>query len=150
VTTDERLAGRRALLERAGLHVVRDAAELDVPDPMEAWAQVVGGRVVPATTIAAASVSSLEDVNRAWAELARAAQVIGESGEFFIAVAGVGSATLPWAHVRTDGEARMAQVLGLVPGEPEFVAMATTGTTICAVTTEEDEYWIIVSELRPR
>jgi hypothetical protein len=40
---------------------------------------------------------------------------------------------------------RLAQRLGSVEGEPEFVAMSLDGRVSCGVTTEEYEVWILTA-----
>ncbi|MFE1958556.1 hypothetical protein [Streptomyces sp. NPDC059479] len=131
------------LLRRAGLEVVGDWGIEEVLPPRAAWRPVVSGGAKPTVAVREDLPDLVAELNAQWHRLAVGNGIIGEDGVFLIDVAGhwTGCAPRRWTRVRLTGQWDLAGVLGARPGQPEFVTLATDGSTLIGVTTEEDEVW---------
>jgi hypothetical protein len=134
------------LLTRAGLALVDDRPLQAALSPAGVWRQVARADVRPEIIINLDADGALLRVNEEWNHALDRLQIPSEDGSFLIHVAGHGSFAFPWKRVRISGVPRLAEELGSVRREPEFVTMAEDGHAICAVTTEEDGVWIICQE----
>lgn len=140
------LEARSSLLESAGLEVLDSAWSGEAPEPMKAWRPIISGRAKPAARIRVLEANGhLPEVQDQWVRLCGENGLFGDQGDFLISVAGAGAANAPWARVRRTSSMRLAQWLGSVEGEPEFVAMSLDGRVSCGVTTEEYEVWIVTA-----
>ncbi|WP_046497487.1 hypothetical protein [Streptomyces odonnellii] len=131
------------LLRRAGLEVVGDRRTEQVLPPRAAWRSVVSGDAKPTMAVREDLPGLIAELNAQWHRLAAGKGIIGEDGVFLIDVAGhwTGCAPRRWTRVRLTGQWDLAGVLGERPGQPEFITLATDGSTLLGVTTEEDEVW---------
>jgi hypothetical protein len=142
------LEDRERLLREAGLSVLDGAWTGKVPNPWAAWRLIIGGDVIPAARITdGEDHAHLHEVESEWERIAESAALFGGGGEFLISVSGVGSVDAPWALVRREPRMRLAHVLAPYPGEPEFVAMSVDGRSVCGVTTEEHDVWIVQADI---
>ncbi|MBK3574608.1 hypothetical protein JHN63_12440 [Streptomyces sp. MBT65] len=140
------LEARRSLLEAAGLTVLDSAWAGEAPEPMKAWRPIIRGGATPDVRIhALAENLHFSEVQDQWVRLSEEIGIFGDQGDFLISVAGAGAANAPWARVQRTSSMRLAQQLGSVDGEPEFVAMSLDGRVSCGVTTEEYEVWILTA-----
>ena len=143
------LDARRLLLQEAGLDVVDQAWSGALPGPMSAWKRVIGGDVRPTGVVRTSDrVDFRSDVESKWERLARRAGILGGSGGFLISIAGVGAVEAPWALVRETAQLDLAGKLSVGRESPEFVAMSLDGESVCGVTGEEDEIWIVLRSLK--
>jgi hypothetical protein len=141
------LEDRERLLREAGLSVPDGAWTGDVPSPWAAWRLIIRGDAVPAARIAYGNDHAhLDEVESEWERIAESTALFGGDGEFLISVSG-GSLDAPWALVRREPRMRLAHVLALYPGDPEFVAMSVDGRSVCGVTTEEYDVWIVQADI---
>ncbi|MEU9335000.1 hypothetical protein AB0D49_17800 [Streptomyces sp. NPDC048290] len=139
---------RRSLLESAGLLVVQDVWRGEAPEPMEVWRPIVSGEAEPAVRVHVLEANGhLSEVQKQWVRLSDEMGLFGKQGDFLISVAGVGAVSAPWAHVRRTNSMQLAQRLGFVRGEPEFVALSLDGRVSCGVTTEEYEVWVLAKSI---
>ncbi|WP_344632908.1 hypothetical protein [Streptomyces glaucosporus] len=90
---------------------------------------------------------AMDEVDRQWLARAERESLFAEDGSFLVSVAGPGALD-GWVSVRWPGSARMASALFHDEGSPEFVAMSADGRVLCAVTTEEYDFWIVVHVFR--
>ncbi len=130
-----------ALLQRAGLEVVEDRRIEEVMPPRAAWRPAVPGGAKPTVAVRNDLPDLIAELNAQWHRLAAGNGIIGEDSVFLINVAGhwTGCAPRRWTRVRLTGRWDLATVLGERPEQPEFVTLATDGSTLVGVTTEEDE-----------
>jgi hypothetical protein len=113
---------------------------------MKAWRPIISGGAKPAVRIRTLEANGyLPEVQDQWVRLSEEIGIFGDQDDFLISVAGAGAANAPWARVQRTGAMRLAQRLGSVDGEPEFVAMSLDGRVACGVTTEEYEVWIVTA-----
>lgn len=131
--------GRR--VRDAGLEMLGYAGNVQIPGPHRAWSIVSRGDVIPAATLAPTSTTN--ERHAQWLRGAQAEDIISGNGEFLLSVGGL--AALPWAHVRLSQPACLGDFPE--PGEPSFIAADLTGRRLCAVTTEEHAFWIILAHV---
>ncbi|MEW2499764.1 hypothetical protein AB0878_04680 [Amycolatopsis sp. NPDC047767] len=148
--TDSSAAEQRrdAMLRASGLVVVKTSTLADGPQPRDAWRPVISGHAVPTATVAFGSGEDyVSEVDRKWESIAEDRGIFGNDGEFLISVGGGGLGILAWAQVRRVGSVSLARNLDVGPEEPEFVAMSLDGRTVCGVTAEEYDMWIVAVDL---
>ncbi|MEV7365432.1 PE-PGRS family protein [Streptomyces sp. NPDC091299] len=131
------------LLQRAGLEVVGDGQIEEVLPPRAAWRSVISGDAKPTAAVQGDLPDLGAELNAQWHRLATDNGIISEDGAFLIDVAGhwTGCAPRRWTRVRLTDQWDLAGVLGERPGQPECITLATNGSTLLGVTTEEDEVW---------
>ncbi|MFJ4775343.1 hypothetical protein [Streptomyces sp. NPDC088762] len=137
--TGEQSAGAPApQLAKAGLEAVAGHAGEEVPSYARAFKAVVNVEVKPVATVPRTAPGALQEADRLWREHARAAGVIDGEGCFLVR-----GADRDWVRVR--GTAHTALSAALVPGAGSMViAMSPDGRRLCALTEEDDDYWIVV------
>ncbi|MEV0278770.1 PE-PGRS family protein [Streptomyces sp. NPDC050610] len=136
------------LLRRAGLEVVGDGRVEEVLPPRAAWRPVASVDAEPAVAVRWDLPGLVAELNAQWHRLAVHNGIIGDDGVFLIDVAGdwTGGAPRRWTRVRLTGRWDLAGVLGERPGQPEFVALSTDGSTLLGATTEEYEVWLVTQD----
>ncbi|WP_344026366.1 hypothetical protein [Streptomyces luteireticuli] len=97
----------------------------------------------PVATVSQEDPNAMEEVDRQWRFHASTVSLMGADGEFLMSVAGRGSREVGWLPVKWSKDSKLAATLRC-DGDPEFVAMSMDGRFLCAVTTEEYDYWIVV------
>lgn len=129
------------IAERAGLAVLGQEGTSD--EVRAVWRYFASVSAVPAVRISDSDDDPLA-LERSWAWVMTTTELVSPSGEFLLSVSAPGSFDLPWLRVRSDDEVRVRQ-LGLYDGEPDFVATDLDRTVAVAVTSEEDETWVLVA-----
>ncbi|WP_374776202.1 hypothetical protein OG756_28990 [Streptomyces sp. NBC_01310] len=126
------------LRPRAGLEVVAGDVGEAVPSYAQAFQVVVNIEVKPVATVPRRTPGASEEADRLWLEHARTAAVIDDEGCFLVR-----GADRDWVRVRRT--AHTALSAALVPGAGSMViAMSPDGRRLCALTEEDDDYWIVV------
>ncbi|MFA7762648.1 hypothetical protein [Streptomyces sp. NRRL S-448] len=143
--TDDQSAGAPApQLAKAGLEVVAEGVAEGLPSYARAFKAVVNVEVAPRATVARTAPGALEEADRLWLEHARTAAVIDDEGCFLVR-----GADRDWVRVRRT--ALTAFSAALVPGAGSMViAMSPDGRRLCALTEEDDDYWIVVHQFDDR
>ncbi|MEU4174137.1 hypothetical protein [Streptomyces sp. NPDC026589] len=134
-------------LQGCGLEITDTEAPTAAPSVTKAIQMVAGIGIEPTVSIDAAGQDSLEELDRQWHEKTRSALTEPGSGEFFIVPPGSGGSTVGWVSVKDIAPPGLPSRIAAATGTPEFVALSADGTHLCAVTEEEDTYWIIVRSL---
>jgi hypothetical protein len=134
------------LLSACGLVPLGAVHDDRLPSPEWAWHVTAGVRTpTAAVPMSAPDLGSVVDAE--WLRLSRQHHVLDEQDTFLIAL----SRSRPWDKVRLTEHFRLAERLAgdnAPAGHAEFVTMATDGSVICGVTTEEYDVWLVVdSEL---
>ncbi len=131
-------------MEACGLSLV----DRDVPDPlptvMTAIHAVTGIDVKPAERVPDSAPDAATRLDSRWQELASEVGLRDASGEFLVIPSGGGGTSVGWVRVTDLSPRPLPSRVAAVTGSPEFVALSLDGRRLCAVTEEEDEYWIIV------
>ncbi|MFD4342386.1 hypothetical protein ACFWPP_34995 [Streptomyces anulatus] len=118
-----------------------------VPSTTEAIRMVAGVDVEPALTIDTATPDALKQLYLQWHEEAWPVLAGPGSGAFLILPPGGGGAAVGWVPVKDIAPPGLPSRIAAATGSPELVALSADGTHLCAVTEEEDAYWIIVRSL---
>lgn len=131
-------------LAKAGLEVLAQGVAEELPSYARAFKAVVNVEVVPRATVARSAAGAPAEADRLWLEHARAAAVIDGEGRFLVR-----GADRDWVRVRLTP--RTALSAALVPGACSMViAMSPDGRRLCALTEEDDDYWIVVHRFEDR
>ncbi|MEV0486293.1 hypothetical protein AB0I69_37585 [Streptomyces sp. NPDC050508] len=135
-TVDASIVSR---LQNAGLEVISSFAGTEGPSAEQAFQRVVHIDAKPAQRITISAANSALQVNSSWRSQALSAGVISDDGSFLVAV----GLKHPWVQVRLTETTDISALDGAAD-ELLFVARSITGHRVCAATTEEGEYWILV------
>ncbi|MCX4783518.1 hypothetical protein [Streptomyces sp. NBC_01264] len=131
-------------LAKAGLETVAQGIAEGLPSYARAFQVVVNIEVVPLATVPRSAPGALVEADRLWLEHARNAAVIDGEGCFLVQGAG-----RDWVRVRRTS--RTALSAALAPGAGSMViAMSPDGRRLCALTEEDDDYWIVVHRFEDR
>ncbi|MFJ7159045.1 hypothetical protein ACIQUQ_29435 [Streptomyces sp. NPDC101118] len=119
-----------------------EAVAADVPEGLPPYAQaftaVVNVEVVPVARVSRAGTGATAAADRLWLEHARAEAVLDDQDRFL-----VHGADRDWVQVRLTADTALSAALP--PGTGSMaIAMSTDGRRLCALTEEDDEYWIVV------
>jgi hypothetical protein len=137
----------KRMLQACGLELTDTEVPAAAPSMAKAIQMVAGVDVEPTASIDAAGQDYLEELDRQWHEKARPTLTEPGSGEFFIMPPGSGGSTVGWIPVKDAVVSSLPSRIAAATGSSEFVTLSADGTTLCAVSEEEDEYWIIVRSL---
>ncbi|MDJ1640162.1 hypothetical protein [Streptomyces pakalii] len=143
--TDERSGVARAPLPaKAGLEVVAQGVVDELPSYAQAFKAVVNVEVAPRATVARSAPGASAEADRLWLEHARTAAVIDDAGCFLVR-----GADRDWVRVRRTEHTALSAAL--LPGAGSMViAMSPDGRRLCALTEEDDDYWIVVHHFEDR
>ncbi|MGW1771808.1 hypothetical protein [Streptomyces sp. NPDC002104] len=143
--TDEQSGSAPApQLAKAGLEVVAQGVAEGLPSYARAFKAVVNVEVAPQATVARSGPGALAEADRLWLEHARTAAVIDGEGCFLVR-----GADRDWVRVRRTSHTALSAAL--VPGAGSMViAMSPDGRRLCALTEEDDDYWIVVHRFEDR
>lgn len=131
-------------LAKAGLEVLGQGVTEGLPSYARAFQAVVNVEVVPRAIVARSAPGASAEADRLWLEHARTAAVIDDEDCFLVR-----GADRDWVPVRRT--ARTALSAALVPGAGSVViAMSPDGRRLCALTEEDDDYWIVVHRFEDR
>jgi len=134
------------LLTASGLIPLGAVHDDRLPSPERAW-HITAGVRTPTVAVPVSVPGLASAVDAEWLRLSRHHHVLDDHDTFLIAL----SRSRPWERVRLSDHSRLAELLtgaDAPAGHAEFVTMATDGSVICGVTTEEHAIWLIVdSEL---
>ncbi|MFF2522701.1 hypothetical protein [Streptomyces liangshanensis] len=134
-------------LEACGLVVLGRDASPSAPDVLTAIRAVTGVEVTPAVTVAESRADAAAELDRRWLATASALPLASGEGEFLVVPPGRGGSAVGWVRVHDPvGTGLPSRVAGAT-GSPEFLALSADGRHLCAVTSEEDEYWIVTRAL---
>jgi len=131
-------------LERCGLQLAQGNAPQNVTPAQTAIYAVTGFEVEPASTVPISSPGAIEVLDSEWHRLAAAVSLYSQTNEFLILPPVSGGSKIGWVHVRDLEGNRLPSRIASATGSPEFVAISLDGRHLCAVSVEEDDYWVVV------
>ncbi|MEU9920452.1 hypothetical protein AB0H51_03860 [Streptomyces griseoluteus] len=137
--------GWEAVLQRCGLQVVQDHAREALPINYALYA-VNGVHVEPVASIPFSSPGAMGELSRLWHSQSSRLSLCDEDAEFLIMPPGAGGSKVGWAKVKDQVRIDLPSRIANVTGSPEFIAISLDGRRLCAVTVEDDEYWVVVHE----
>lgn len=134
-------------LEACGLLVLGRGAPCPVPAVLTAIRAVTGVEVKPAVTVPESRPEAAAELDRQWLAETVTFPLVSGTGEFLIVPPGRGGSSVGWVLVRDSVETGLPSRVADATGSPEFVALSADGRHLCAVTSEEDEHWIVTRDL---
>ncbi|MFI7011633.1 hypothetical protein [Streptomyces sp. NPDC050145] len=135
-------------LRACGLQLVEQPAACPTtPTPREAFHLAVGFTTSPSARIPKRSPDATERTTQTWLSHARSTGVIAEDDDTFLVSATIDG---PWLRVRLPRPPFSLAPLADPQGDIEFTARSHSGDRICAISTDDGEYWIITHRLGKR
>ncbi|MFD0072832.1 hypothetical protein ACFVIY_10375 [Streptomyces sp. NPDC127166] len=131
-------------LEASGLRVQDFDRSPRLPDVRRAHLAFAGYEVKPTTTVGHAHPDAAAELDRRWNSLTTSARLVDEDGEFCMLVPGRGCFERGWVRIKDPVGADLPSRLLAGAGHEEFLAVSVDGRTMCAVSDEEYDKWIIV------
>ncbi|WP_225804092.1 hypothetical protein [Streptomyces sp. NK15101] len=131
-------------LEACGLRVLDLDRSPVLPDARRAHFAWAGYEVRPAATVGHARPDAAAELDRRWDSFAKSARLCTDEGEFCMMAPGPGSHEIGWIRVKDLVGADLPSRLLAGAGLREFLAVSVDGRTMCAVSDEEYDQWIIV------
>ncbi|MFF9364140.1 hypothetical protein [Streptomyces griseoluteus] len=132
-----------AVLQRCGLQVVQDHA-IDALPINSAFYAVNGVDVEPVASVPFSSSGAMGELSRLWHTQSSVLPLCDEDGDFLIMPPGAGGSKVGWVKVKDQVGIDLPARIANVTGSPEFIAISPDGRRLCAVTVEDDEYWVVV------
>ncbi|QNS05063.1 hypothetical protein [Streptomyces xanthii] len=134
-------------LRACGLLLVeRPAACPTSPTPREAFHLAVGFTTSPSERIPKRSPDAVERTTQAWLSHARSTGVIAEDDDTLLVAAAIDG---PWLRVRLPRPAFSLAPLADPQGDIELTTRSHSGDRVCAISTDDGEYWIISEPCPP-
>ncbi|MEU1227344.1 hypothetical protein [Streptomyces sp. NPDC005828] len=131
-------------LEASGLQVLDFDRSPRLPDARRAHLAFAGYEVKPTATVSHARPDAAAELDRRWDSLATSAQLMDEYGEFCMLAPGPGRGERQWIRIKDPAGTDLPSRLLAGTGQEEFLAVSLDGRTMCAVSDEEYDKWIIV------
>ena len=133
-----------ATLTELGFTVLGSAAEVHGVTPWQAFKSIINLAVEPDERVDAEAPDELGRTEQAWRSRAHAEGVLDENDACNLLISGPGTSSMPWYHVRLPAEPFLARLQERT-GKIDFVAIGAGGSPVVAVTEQEDENWIVVT-----
>jgi hypothetical protein len=108
---------------------------------------MTGVEVEPTLSIEKTGPAALGEVDRQWRTEAFDRLITSGVIEFFILPPGGGGVSVGWVRVRDATGVSLPSRVAQLTGSPELLTLSEDGSYLCAVTEEDDEYWIFVRRL---
>ncbi|QGZ49789.1 hypothetical protein GPZ77_16690 [Streptomyces sp. QHH-9511] len=137
----------RERLASCGLTVLPESEHPALPDVRQSIYAVTGMEVEPTIRIDRSAPEADLELGRQWQDQARQANLYTDDGEFFVLPPGSGGLEIGWVRVRNRAGNDLLSRVKRTIGQFELITASADGRNLCAVTSEEYEYWIIVRSL---
>jgi len=137
----------RENLRSCGLTVLEGDPPSSAPMPVTAIHYVTGVEAEPSSSVEKRGPDALDEVYRRWQTETSGRLINSEVGEFFILPPGGGGASAGWIRVRDATGTSLPSRIAELTGSPELLSLSVDGSYLCAITEEDDEYWIFVHRL---
>ncbi|MGW9447924.1 hypothetical protein [Streptomyces sp. NPDC055632] len=129
-------------LARQGLDEEADIPG-EAPAPKKASLAVSGGNVQPTVTVPHKVPNARDRVDSLWHEEADRLRIFNERREFLLLATYPGSLTRGWIRMRDSIGTHLPSRIAAATGHRGFIAVSLDGTSLCAVSVEEYEDWIV-------
>ncbi|WP_330237865.1 hypothetical protein [Streptomyces sp. NBC_00525] len=134
-------------LEACGLLAIRTEAPCPVPAVLTAIHAVTGIEVKPTATIAESHADVMAELDRQWLANTSKLPLVSGAGKLLIVPPGPGGSAAGWVLVKDSVRTGLPSRVAGATGSPELLALSVDGRYLCAVTSEEDEFWIVTRVL---
>ncbi|MFC7306297.1 hypothetical protein ACFQVC_18995 [Streptomyces monticola] len=129
-------------IRSGNLEVVEIYRNQTGPTIEQAWMKMANIDVEPVDTVPLSS-SDLAQITQLWLNRAQAGGIIEDDGTFLLTAVTTGSSGVGWVRVRLTPDTDMSRLTD-DRGNIEFIARSSDGKSICGVTSEEYDYWVVL------
>ncbi|MFZ4298534.1 hypothetical protein ACOZE3_11575 [Streptomyces cinereoruber] len=141
---DRRVLERLEALGRQGVVEAAGGVPETAPNSRDAFHAMAGFEVVPTRTVPQEDPDARERVDVLWHEEADRMGLFDGDGDFLLLVSRFSEgSTGGWRRMRDTIGARLPSRIAAATGDQEFVAASLDGRSMCAVSVEEYDDWII-------
>ncbi|MFF0475120.1 hypothetical protein [Streptomyces sp. NPDC004284] len=130
-------------LEASGLRVLDFDKASHLPDVPRAHLAFAGYEVKPTVSVSHARPDAAAELDRQWDSLSTSAQLVDEEGEFCMLAPGPDTHEIGWLRVKDLVGANLPSRILAGTGHTEFLTVSVDGRTMCAVSDEEYDQWIV-------
>ncbi|MEU3480427.1 hypothetical protein ACI2LO_07085 [Streptomyces sp. NPDC033754] len=138
--------GGRELIDalgHQGLQEVYGEVPEGAPDPKRTSLVATGGFAQPTVTVHHTDPAARDRVDALWHQEADRMSILDRNREFLLLATYPGSLTRGWIRVRDSLGTRVPSRIAAATGSRDFIAVSLDGKSLCAVSVEEYEDWII-------
>lgn len=130
-------------LTRCGLQFVGYPGPRNVQSVNAAIYAVTGIDVEPTAVVHFSSPHAADELDRKWHHCATESSLYGEGGKFFILPPVSGGAEIGWVEVVDPIGEKLPSRIAAVTGSREFLAISNDYRRLCAISVEDDEFWVV-------
>ncbi|MET8580704.1 hypothetical protein ABZX39_07400 [Streptomyces collinus] len=105
---------------------------------------MTGIEVQPTAVVPVSSSRAGDELDEKWHQRASESSFYGNRGEFLILPPVSGGSGIGWVGVIDPIGEHLPSRIAAVTGSPEFLAISHDGRQLCAVSVEDDEYWVLL------
>ncbi|MFI0925914.1 hypothetical protein ACH4TP_18535 [Streptomyces sp. NPDC021012] len=131
-------------LEASGLRVLDLDRASHLPDVPRAHRAFAGYEVKPTVSVSRDLPDAAAELDRQWNSLTTSAHLTDPAGEFCMLAPGPGSHDIGWIRVKDPIGTNLPSRILAATGDPEFLTVSVDGQTMCAVSDEEYDHWIVM------
>ncbi|WP_282778468.1 hypothetical protein [Nocardia sp. CC201C] len=140
--TDELDSSLLSALSSVGLEVV-SPAQLHHISSQQIISAVAHYDAKPKFTVPIASADALDELDRLWISEAHDIGLYSGDGEILLRLPGPGSSQQQLLHVRDSIQEHLPSRIAEVTGSAEFDAISLDENTLCSISEEEYDFWVI-------
>ncbi|MFI5523879.1 hypothetical protein [Streptomyces platensis] len=146
-TSEKDVADWISYLTSAGMLISNQEPKQGVPEATTALHAVNGMEAEPTVSISRNAPDSLECLNQHWKQQSEAAHLYSTSGVILVCSPAACPADVGWLRVQDPmrGE-NIASRLVQAKGSPTFLTLSEDGRHLCAISVEDEDYWIVSRE----
>ncbi|MFG2495066.1 hypothetical protein ACGFSD_29025 [Streptomyces caniferus] len=146
-TSEKDVADWISYLTSTGMLIPDQEPTQGIPEATTALHIVNGIEVEPNISISRNSPDSLGSLNHHWKQQSEAAHLYSATGEILVCSPATCPADVGWLRVQDPmrGE-NIASRLIQAKGSPTFLALSEDGRHLCAISVEDEDYWIVSHE----
>ncbi|MGV9687523.1 hypothetical protein ACWDUX_00135 [Streptomyces sp. NPDC003444] len=130
-------------LARQGLNEAGGGIPEGIPEPKKASLVVYGGNARPTSTVPRRDPSAGDHVDALWHQEAERLEIFNRDREFLLFATYPGSLARGWIRVKDSNGIRFPSRISAATGYSDFIAVSLDGKSLCAVSYEEYEIWIV-------
>ncbi|WP_435187541.1 hypothetical protein [Streptomyces sp. bgisy126] len=130
-------------LTRQGLTEGKGGIPEGTPETRKASLAVFGGNTQPTLTVSRKDPNASDQVNTLWHQEADRLKIFDQDREFLLFATYPGTLARGWIRVKDSKGARLPSRIAAATGYSDFIAVSLDGKSLCAVSYEEYEIWIV-------
>ncbi|MGA5217716.1 hypothetical protein ACPCAE_16850 [Streptomyces cinereoruber] len=130
-------------LTRQGLRDARREIPAGILQPKKASLIVYGGNNQPTLIVPRRGPSAGDQVDALWHQEAERLEIFDRDREFLLFATYPGTLARGWIRVKDSNGTRTPSRIAAATGHSDFIAVSLDGKSLCAVSYEEYEIWIV-------